>query len=425
MKTFILTICFLAMLLLSQTLAAIAQDYPVTIQGNLKDGSVPANGTYDLRATFFASETGGSVVDIHNFLGVQITNGLFTVTMSSSDQTFTSAEAPLWIEYGMRPGGTSVPFTPLLPRQRVAYAPLAIRSHDAESLGGTSHTQFVKTNDPRLSDPRPPTAGSNSYIQNLALNQTQTGNFAVSGSGRAAILEAAEFRIAFASRLLSATTNGSNNLQLGIFTGSVELPGTNSNSFIGWSAGRSTTTGSGNTFVGASAGQNLTTGTSNAFLGASAGRFSSSAVANTFVGASSGFSNDTGNNNSFFGFEAGKANGVGWFNSAFGEHADFSNGSLNNATAIGAKAFVSQSHSLVLGSINGVNGATADTKVGIGTTAPADKLHVNGGSIRVTNGGIYIANPNTLVITSPNGACWGITVNNSGAIGTFPITPCP
>jgi hypothetical protein len=32
----------------------------------------------------------------------------------------------------------------------------------------------------------------------------------------------------------------------------------------------------------------------------------------------------------------------------------------------------------VLGSINGVNLATADTNVGIGTTAPADRLHVNG-----------------------------------------------
>src|SRR5512132_455045 len=35
---------------------------------------------------------------------------------------------------------------------------------------------------------------------------------------------------------------------------------------------------------------------------------------------------------------------------------------LTNATAIGANASVTQSNSLVLGSINGVNGASADTK---------------------------------------------------------------
>jgi hypothetical protein len=34
-----------------------------------------------------------------------------------------------------------------------------------------------------------------------------------------------------------------------------------------------------------------------------------------------------------------------------------------------------------LGSINGINGATADTRVGIGTTAPATRLHVSGTGI--------------------------------------------
>jgi hypothetical protein len=37
---------------------------------------------------------------------------------------------------------------------------------------------------------------------------------------------------------------------------------------------------------------------------------------------------------------------------------------------------VTQSDSLVLGSVNGTNNATADTKVGIGTTAPAGPLHI-------------------------------------------------
>src|SRR5262249_29789370 len=41
-------------------------------------------------------------------------------------------------------------------------------------------------------------------------------------------------------------------------------------------------------------------------------------------------------------------------------------------------AQVSQSNALVLGAINGVNGSINDTNVGIGTTMPADRLHVNG-----------------------------------------------
>jgi hypothetical protein len=39
---------------------------------------------------------------------------------------------------------------------------------------------------------------------------------------------------------------------------------------------------------------------------------------------------------------------------------------------------VTQSNALVLGAINGINGATFDTSVGIGTTAPERKLHVAG-----------------------------------------------
>jgi len=51
---------------------------------------------------------------------------------------------------------------------------------------------------------------------------------------------------------------------------------------------------------------------------------------------------------------------------------------VTNATAIGARSYVSQSNSLDLGSINGVNGATASTQVGIGTTAPQRLLHIAG-----------------------------------------------
>ena len=61
---------------------------------------------------------------------------------------------------------------------------------------------------------------------------------------------------------------------------------------------------------------------------------------------------------------------------------------LYNATAIGAYAQVQASNSMVLGSINGVNGATADTMVGVGITTPTYKLHV--GSI---NNGFRVEGP--------------------------------
>ena len=51
---------------------------------------------------------------------------------------------------------------------------------------------------------------------------------------------------------------------------------------------------------------------------------------------------------------------------------------LTNATAIGARSQVDQSNSLVLGSVNGVNSATSNVNVGIGTTTPARQLHLKG-----------------------------------------------
>jgi len=61
-----------------------------------------------------------------------------------------------------------------------------------------------------------------------------------------------------------------------------------------------------------------------------------------------------------------------------GYYANVGSNNLTNATAIGAQAYVTQNNTLVLGSINGVNGATANTNVGIGTTAPDNLLSVNG-----------------------------------------------
>jgi hypothetical protein len=49
---------------------------------------------------------------------------------------------------------------------------------------------------------------------------------------------------------------------------------------------------------------------------------------------------------------------------------------VEKATAIGYRAYVSQSNSMVLGSIPDVNFGTDYVDVGIGTTAPEQALHV-------------------------------------------------
>jgi hypothetical protein len=79
---------------------------------------------------------------------------------------------------------------------------------------------------------------------------------------------------------------------------------------------------------------------------------------------------------------------------------------------------VTQSNSLVLGSINTVNGASADTSVGIGTTAPKTKLHMEGGDILLGGG-------QGIILKSPDGTkCAKVTIDNVGALTTTSVS-CP
>ncbi|MEO8435079.1 MAG: tail fiber domain-containing protein [Pyrinomonadaceae bacterium] len=133
-----------------------------------------------------------------------------------------------------------------------------------------------------------------------------------------------------------------------------------------------------NTFAGVGSGQSNASGSENAFFGASAGLFNNAGNANAFFGINAGFLNQTGERNAFFGKNAGIANNDGSGNTIIGSLANVGSASLTNATAIGANALVTQSNSLVLGSINFVNGGTADTNVGIGTTSPGARLDVAG-----------------------------------------------
>ncbi|MCP4089671.1 MAG: hypothetical protein GY746_07740, partial [Gammaproteobacteria bacterium] len=104
--------------------------------------------------------------------------------------------------------------------------------------------------------------------------------------------------------------------------------------------------------------------------------FSNNGANNTANGAYSLENNTTGNDNSANGAYSLQNNTTGRLNTALGYSADVSTGDLRNATAIGANATVSQDSSVVLG--NAAN-------VGIGTSAPAAKLHVVG-DVKIEDG---------------------------------------
>jgi hypothetical protein len=100
-----------------------------------------------------------------------------------------------------------------------------------------------------------------------------------------------------------------------------------------------------------------------------------------------------------------------------GRGADGATG-ITNATALGYRATVTQSNSLVLGSINGVNSATANTNVGIGTTAPKQPLDVASGDAYISKRG------SGLILKSSGGTCARLVINDAGTLGTI-VGTCP
>jgi hypothetical protein len=264
------------------------------------------------------------------------------------------------------------------------------------------------------------------------------------------------------------TTGGANTF-VGRYAGRVNTTGV-FNSFFGADAGVSTTVGLRNAFFGGDSGRSNTDGQDNSFFGVRSGLANTAGSRNAFVGAESGKANTLGNFNAFVGDNSGSANTTGWGNTIIGSTADVGSGDLTTATAIGFGALVTQSFSMVLGSNN--------VKVGIGVSAPSFKVHIDdplntglrvqtnapGGTVasfggfgalridapglaggrfsvlengnvgvgtanpvarlQVQGGNVYIGNPSSLVITSPNGACWFLTVNDAGALATMAVS-CP
>lgn len=103
-------------------LASQAQTFPsgITYQGQLKDGSSPANGTYQMIFRLFDAQTGGHLVAASGTtsapINVQVQNGVFTQEMAFTADSFDGTDR--WLEITLRPqGGTS--YTTLTPRQHL------------------------------------------------------------------------------------------------------------------------------------------------------------------------------------------------------------------------------------------------------------------------------------------------------------------
>jgi len=283
----------LSLFIFLNIMTANAQTAAFSYQGKLTDGASAANGSYQMQFALFDASTGGNQIGATQTSAVMVTTGVFTVNLGFGETAFDGTERFLQISvFSIQTNA----FVPLTPRQQITSAPYAIKSITAENalnLGGTAASQFVQTNDARLSDARTPLPGSSDYIRTD--NSLQAADIYISGA---------------------MTANGfdSNSGYLIGGTTVLSVPGTN------------------NLFVGPGAGASTSTGGNNSFVGMETGRF-----------------NVAGNYNSFFGRSAGLANTTGSNNTLLGSNTNVGGGNLSFASAIGAGSVVASSNTIVLG----------------------------------------------------------------------------
>ena len=146
---------FITLALLAGLNPLAAQGTAFTYQGRLNLNGAPANGSYDLTFSLFSSSTGGSPVPSpQTNSAVAISNGLFSVTISSLVGGVFNGST-YWLEIGVRTNGAPG-FTTLASRQQITPTPYAIFAEGANAAG--------------LSGTLPATSFSGTYGGAVAMN---------------------------------------------------------------------------------------------------------------------------------------------------------------------------------------------------------------------------------------------------------------
>lgn len=123
MRSRFISVLFLALV---GVVTTISRAQPFTYQGHLTEGTLPADGLYQMEFSLFNDPTTGSSLATTPIYTVRVTNGLFTAIPEFAGNLITNSN--FYIQVAVRPLGAVTPLTPVLPRQRITPAPLATRS---------------------------------------------------------------------------------------------------------------------------------------------------------------------------------------------------------------------------------------------------------------------------------------------------------
>jgi hypothetical protein len=307
-----------------------------TYQGRLIHDNNPTDGLYDFEFKLYDSPAGGNhlagTIDINDLDAI---DGYFTVELDFNDANVFNGDA-LWLDIAVRPADSSDPFATLSPRQELTPTPYAL--HTREVFVGNRNT-FVG----RQAGYSNSTGSWNTFVGRQAGYSNETGS-----------------ENTFVGNLAGHSNT------VGIY-----------NTFLGNSAGSYNTEGGYNTFVGHFAGRNNTTGYTNTFLGKNAGYLNKTGYENTFVGVWAGYKT-TGSSNTFLGYRAGYSNTTGTGNVFIGYRAG------ENETESNKLYIANSSVDPPL-----IYGDFSTGYVGIGTTEPLSKQHIQDSGISLPSAALH------------------------------------
>ena len=165
------------------TQTARAQSTGFTYEGQLSEGGSPANGSNDLRFVLYDAATAGSTISTNiTFDDLQITNGLFTVTLDWGSAPFDGSDR--WLELRVRPGNGGGAFTSLSPRQKITATPYALRAvsagtaNSATSLVGPIADTSLATISTSGKVANSATTATSASTPNSIVARNASGNFA-------------------------------------------------------------------------------------------------------------------------------------------------------------------------------------------------------------------------------------------------------
>ena len=215
----------------------------------------------------------------------------------------------------------------------------------------------------------------NTAFGQQALFQNGFGNYNTAvGASVLGNNSSGSYNTGIGSSNLQGNISGNNNTAVGF--GTLPYNTASNNTAMGAEAGYSITTGYSNTAIGVAALHNSYIGHNNIAIGDSAMYYlTNSNQKNTAMG-SKALLNSSGSFNTALGSNTLSNSVNGNYNTAIGYSNNVNSISLSNTTTLGSFTRADISDAVIIGSINGINGGTADALVGIGTTYPFAKVHI-------------------------------------------------